>query len=101
MSKRSQEEALIATCRKAKFNCPLPGSPSGRPLIEAPNRAVLANSWNGYEGVFDHLFGVAIMVILVRVFPTGGFLSHHVGVQLTELTVSTFRVVQCSTTAGG
>jgi hypothetical protein len=40
----------IALCRKAKFNCPLPGSPSGRPLMEAPNRAVLANSWNGYEG---------------------------------------------------
>jgi hypothetical protein len=57
-------------CRKAKFNCPLSGSPSGRPLIEAPNRAVLANSWNGYEGAFDHLFGVAIMVILVRVFRT-------------------------------
>jgi hypothetical protein len=88
-------------CRKAKFNCPLPGSPSWRPLIEAPNRAVLANSWNDYEVVFDHLFGIAIMVILLRVFPTGGFLSHHVGVQLKELTVSTFRVVQCSTTAGG
>jgi hypothetical protein len=27
-------------CRKAKFNCRLPGSPYGRPLIEAPNRAV-------------------------------------------------------------
>jgi hypothetical protein len=37
-------------CRKVKFYYPLPGSPSGRPLIEAPNRAVLANSWNGYEG---------------------------------------------------
>jgi hypothetical protein len=86
---------------KAEFNCPLPGSPSGRPLIEAPNRAVLANSWNGYEGVVDHLFGVAMMVILVRVFPTGVFLSHHAGVQLTEQTVSTFRVVQCSTTAVG
>jgi hypothetical protein len=88
-------------CRKAKYNCPLPGSLSGRPLIEAPNRAVLANSWKVYEGVFDYLIGVAIMVVLVRVFPTGGFLSHHVGVQLTELTVSIFRVVQCSTTAGG
>jgi hypothetical protein len=88
-------------CRKSKFNWPLRGSPSGRPLIEAPNRAVLANSWNGYEGVLDHLFGVAIMVILVRVFPTGFFLSLHVGVQLTELTVGMFRVVQCSTTAGG
>jgi hypothetical protein len=93
--------SAFGMCRKAKFNCLLPGSPSGRPLIEAPNRAVLANSWNGYEGVFDHLFGVAKMVILVRVFPTGVFLSHHVGVQLTELTVSTFRVVQCSTIAGG
>jgi hypothetical protein len=79
----------MTLCRKAKFNCPLPGSPSGRPLIEAPNRAVLANSWNGYEGGFDHLFGAAIMVILVTVFPTGGFLSHHVGVQLTELKVGT------------
>jgi hypothetical protein len=37
-------------CRKVKFYYPLPESPSGRPLIEAPNRAVLANSWNGYEG---------------------------------------------------
>jgi hypothetical protein len=37
-------------CRKVKIYYPLPGSPSGRPLIEAPNRAVLANSWNGYEG---------------------------------------------------
>jgi hypothetical protein len=91
----------VPACRKAKFNCPLPGSPSGRPLIEAPNRAVLANSWNGYEGVFDYLIDVAILVILARVFPTGVFLSLHVGVQLTELTVSTFRVVQCSTTAGG
>jgi hypothetical protein len=53
------------------------------------------------RGVFDYLIGIAIMVVLVRVFPTGVFLSHHVGVQLTELTVSTFRVVQCSTTAGG
>jgi hypothetical protein len=88
-------------CRKAKFNCPLPGSSSGRLLIEAPNWAVLANSWNGFEGVFDHLFGIAIMVILVRVFPTGVFLSHHVGVQLTELTVRAFRVLHCSTTAGG
>jgi hypothetical protein len=86
---------------KRNLTAPLSGSPSGRPLIEAPNRAVLANSWNGYEGLFDHLFGVAIMVILVRVFPTGGFLSHHVEVQLTEPTASTFRVVQCSTTAGG
>jgi hypothetical protein len=91
----------VKNCRKAKFNCPLPGIPSGRPLIEASNRAVLASSWNGYEGVFDYLIGIAIMVVLVRVFPTGVFLSHHVGVQLTELTVSTFRVVQCSTTAGG
>jgi hypothetical protein len=65
-------------CRKVKFNCPLPGSPSGRPLIEAPNRAVLASSWNGYEGVLDYLIGIAIMVVLVRVFPTGVFLSHHV-----------------------
>jgi hypothetical protein len=72
-----------------------------RSLIEIPNRDGLANFWNGYEGVFDHLFGVAIMVVLVRVFPTGVFLSYHVGVQLTELTVRTFRVVQCSTTAGG
>jgi hypothetical protein len=38
------------TCRKVKIYYPLPGSPSGRPLIEAPNRAVLATSWNGYEG---------------------------------------------------
>jgi hypothetical protein len=38
----------------------------------------LANSWNGYEGVFDYLIGVAILVISVRVFPTGVFLSHHV-----------------------
>ena len=53
----------IRHCRKAKFNCPLPGSPSGRPLIEAPNRTVLANSWNGYEGLFYYLFGVATMVI--------------------------------------
>jgi hypothetical protein len=60
-------------CRKAKFNCTLPGSPYGRSLIEAPNRAVLANSWNGSEGVFDYLIGVAIMVVLVRVFPTGIF----------------------------
>jgi hypothetical protein len=60
-------------CRKAKFDCPLYGSPTGRPLIEAPNRNVLANSWNGFDGVLDHLFGVAIMVILVRVFPTGFF----------------------------
>jgi hypothetical protein len=29
-----------SVCRKAKFNCPLPGSLYGRPLIEAPNRAV-------------------------------------------------------------
>jgi hypothetical protein len=72
-----------------------------RPLIEAPNRTILANSWNGYEEVFDYLIGVAILVIWVRVFPTGVFLSHHVGVQLTELTVRTFRVVQCSTNAGG
>jgi hypothetical protein len=97
----SSSTTPIARCRKAKFNCTLSGSPSGRPLIEAPNRAVLANSWNGHEGVVDHLFGVAIMVILVSVFPTGVFLSHHVGVQLPELTVSTFRVVHCSTTAGG
>jgi hypothetical protein len=65
-------------CRKVKFYCPLPGSPSGRPLKEAPNRAVLANFWNGYERVFDYLIDVAILVILVRVFPTGVFLSHHV-----------------------
>jgi hypothetical protein len=39
-----------ALCKKVKIYYPLPGSPSGRPLIEAPNRAVLANSWNGYEG---------------------------------------------------
>jgi hypothetical protein len=69
---------IVECCRKAKFNCPLPGSPSGRPLTEAPNRAILANSWNGYEGVFDYLIGVAILVILVRVFPIGVFLSHHV-----------------------
>ena len=50
-------------CRKAKFNCLLPGSSSGRPLIEAPNRTVLANSWNGYKGLFYYLFGVATMVI--------------------------------------
>jgi hypothetical protein len=37
-------------CRKVKFYYPLPGSPSGRPLIEAPNRAVLANSGNAYKG---------------------------------------------------
>jgi hypothetical protein len=30
-----------------------------------------------------------MMVILVRVFPTGVFLSHHVRVQLTVLTVRT------------
>ena len=53
----------LNNCRKAKFNCPLPGSPSGRPLIEAPNRTVLANSWNGYKGLFYYLFGVATMVI--------------------------------------
>jgi hypothetical protein len=38
----------------------------------------LANSWNGYGGVFDYLIGIAIMVVLVRVFPTWFFLSHHV-----------------------
>jgi hypothetical protein len=65
-------------CRKVKFYCPLSGSPSGTPLIEAPNQAVFAHFWNGYEGVFDYLIGVAILVILMRVFPTGVFLSHHV-----------------------
>jgi hypothetical protein len=70
-------------------------------LVYQQNLAILANYWNGYERVFDYLIGVAILVILVRVFPIGGFLFHHVEVQLTELTVSTFRVVQCSTTAGG
>jgi hypothetical protein len=44
------ENVLEGHCRKVKFYYPLPGSPSGRPLMEAPNRAVLANSWNGYEG---------------------------------------------------
>jgi hypothetical protein len=63
----------LASCRKVKFYCPLPGSPSGRPLMEAPNRAVLANSWNVYERVFDYLIDVAILVVLVRVFPTGFF----------------------------
>jgi hypothetical protein len=58
LSKTIEHQRL---CRKAKFNCPLPGSPSGRPLIEAPNRAVLANSWNGYEGDLIILFGVAIV----------------------------------------
>jgi hypothetical protein len=48
MSKQS-DSISDRFCRKVKFYYPLPGSPSGRPLIEAPNRAVLANSWNGYE----------------------------------------------------
>jgi hypothetical protein len=91
---------LFKAVGKRNLTAP-PGSPSGRPLIEALNRNVLATSWNGYEEVFDHLFGVATMVVLVRVFPTGVFLSHHVRYQLTELTVRMFRVVQCSTTAAG
>jgi hypothetical protein len=50
---KSRGRRLIrrGVCRKVKIYYPLPGSPSGRPLIEAPNRAVLANSWNGYEGI--------------------------------------------------
>jgi hypothetical protein len=46
----SRGRLVDGLCRKVKFYYHLPGSPSGRPLIDAPNRAVLVNSWNGYEG---------------------------------------------------
>jgi hypothetical protein len=54
----SDREEVIASgnfhgriCRKVKFYCPLPGSLSGLPLIEAPNRTVMTTlcEWAGHR----------------------------------------------------
>jgi hypothetical protein len=64
-------------CRKVKFYCPLPESPSGRLLIRDPNPDPNLDLMVAHMPLQVIYLVVTMTVILVRVFSTWGILSHR------------------------